>query len=85
MQLFGKKSKTPQEIVRAIKESLPKLGTNVSSPAGAYNGSKSGTDSSSADRKSQEKLHEEISKHLLAMKHILYGDKRKKEPREESF
>jgi hypothetical protein len=129
MQLFGKKSKTPQEIVKAVKEKLPKLAqlmlsgnlgcssvggtsnsSNVSSPSGSsiiiassgetgtMSGSGSGAGGSSStgptnlgsliglsnpaspgtDRKSIEKLQDEISKNLSAMKSILYGDKGKK-------
>ena len=133
MQLFGKKSKTPQEIVKAIKEKLPKLAqlmvnagnsgcsssnvggtvsSNLSSPSGSsivitstgepgiMSGSGTGGGNSSTsttgittignliglttnptspgvDKKSIEKLQEEISKNLSSMKAILYGDKGK--------
>jgi len=56
--LFKSKSKTPQEVVKAIKDGIGKL-DSFAAPG---------------DKRATEKITEEISKNLLAIKLVLYGD-----------
>ncbi|KAI9142417.1 calcium binding protein 39-like protein [Paraphysoderma sedebokerense] len=56
--LFKTRPKTPQEVVKTVKDAVTKLDT---------------TGSTAADKRG-DKVGEEISKNLLAMKQMLYGD-----------
>ncbi|KYQ96799.1 Mo25-like family protein [Tieghemostelium lacteum] len=62
---FNKKQKTPQDLVKSVKESIISM------------------DKSGPNSKTTEKASEEISKCLLEMKRILYGDS-EHEPNQES-